>query len=441
MGKKMMCLTAVLGIICLLLLCGYRYRVYENRQQKQAMAAMQEDAMRSVIQPYVKLSYANKYLYDVDLGNKTKENIEKILQEYLSQYGKRSIQIYIQDKVFTYPMKQFSEQFFFRTGDGQKFTDSAKLADYIVNLQKDEDLESQYAIVQGKKQPDTLHVEVEHNYDDSAVQTICDTLYKLHYTAGMNAVMGQNMSITKSKDGTFLQTENIKKKIQKYLASDAAESLELRCKLSKLKPQWTTKKLEKCKTVIGEFTTRFSPYGNRGGNVSLGASRINGIFLYPGEEVSFDKLLHDNSDGRHFGSAPSYLNGRSVMTAGGGICQVSSTSYNALLRAGILPTKRFNHSMAVSYVPMGLDATISEGVKDMVVENTTDYPIYISAKTSGGTLQVQVHSDIRAKEGYTYEPRAVRLSQYRASAYLDKYKNGKKVESLYLHTDTYLPHH
>lgn len=440
MKKKIACVAAISGIICLLLLSGYRYRQYENEQQLKQAMAMQNETMRNIIRPYENVSYGNKSVYDISLDNKTKEQIENILRGQMERYSKRLVTIHVGKETFTYNMDDFSVNYYFCTSEGQRFTDAKELASYIVNMQKDEDIETQYAIVSNTQEPKALHVEVEHSYNEAVVDSICMTLYKLYYSMGTNASMKRNMAIEKSTNGTMLNTGKLNSKLKKYLESLEEEPFEMSCTTSVVKPEWTTADLKKCKSVIGEFSTRFNSYGNRGNNVSLGASRINGIFLYPGEQVSFDQLLHDNSDGRAFQEAPSYLNGQTVMTAGGGICQVSSTAYNAILRAGILPVKRFNHSMAVSYVPMGLDATISEGVKDMVLENTLDYPLFIEAVTNGGTLSVRVYSDKAAKGDYTYKPRAVKLSTYRASAYLDVYKAGKLQESIYLHTDTYLPH-
>lgn len=98
---------------------------------------------------------------------------------------------------------------------------------------------------------------------------------------------------------------------------------------------------------------------------------------------------------------------------------------------------RLPHSMSVHYVPLGLDAAISEGVKDLLVENTLDVPILIKAFTNGNTLTFQIVSYKGALKDYRYEPRSVVLSSLKAEAYLDIYKDDKLKESKFLHTDTY----
>lgn len=158
---------------------------------------------------------------------------------------------------------------------------------------------------------------------------------------------------------------------------------------------------------------------------------------FAGRKSVFDQVIHDSSDGQGFQAAGSYLNGQVVQTEGGGICQVSTTAYNAVLRAGILPVTRLPHSMPVHYVPLGLDAAISAGSKDLVIENTFDVPILIKAFTYGNELTFQIVSYEGVLNGYSYVPRAVKLSSLKAEAYLDIYKNGQLKESKLLHTDTY----
>lgn len=440
MKKKIACAIAVVLIFCLLLFGGFFYRQYENEAKVKEALAIKQETMRDMVEPYANLSYANKFIGDTSLSKMTKEKISGILQQEWDKFTNRQVVIRINKKEYNYDLSSFKVKPYFLTSDGKSFTDVDELAEYVVSLEKDADLETQYAIVCGNRQPKTLHIELCQDYSEARVTSVLETLYKLHYSEGSNAAFAKGLKLVKSTNGTKLLLKPLEKKLNRYLSSLKAESLEIVCHTATVKPEWTTAKLKQCENVIGEFSTTFTATGNRGNNVKLGASRVNGIFLYPGEQVSFDELLHDDSDGQHFLEAPSYLNGQSVMTAGGGICQVSSTCYNAILRAGILPVKRFNHSMSVSYVPMGLDATISEGVKDMVVENKLDYPMYLEATVIGGTLRVRIYSDKRAKGGYTYVPRAVQLSSLRAAAYLDKYKDGKLIESIYMHTDTYLPH-
>lgn len=138
------------------------------------------------------------------------------------------------------------------------------------------------------------------------------------------------------------------------------------------------------KDLLGTFTTSFSSSGKaRSANVSNGADLINGSVIYPGEEYSFyDNVKPFTYDNGYF-MAGSYLSGMVVDSMGGGICQVSTTLYNAVLMAELEVTERHNHSMIVTYTQVSGDAAISESAgKDFRFVNNTDYPIYIEGYTS-----------------------------------------------------------
>lgn len=135
--------------------------------------------------------------------------------------------------------------------------------------------------------------------------------------------------------------------------------------------------------LLGSFTTSYSSSGTaRSANVANGAALIDGSVIYPGEEFSFyDNVKPFTYDNGYF-MAGSYLSGMVVDSMGGGICQVSTTLYNAVLMAELEVTERHNHSMIVTYTQVSGDAAISESAgKDFRFVNNTDYPIYIEGIT------------------------------------------------------------
>lgn len=192
-------------------------------------------------------------------------------------------------------------------------------------------------------------------------------------------------------------------------------------------------------TKLSSFSTSFAPGGSRGTNVSLAASRLNGVLLGPGETLSVDKQILSRNKANGYMPAGSYENGRTVQTYGGGVCQVSTTLYGAVLRAGIVPVERNAHSMAVSYVPLGLDAAIAEGFKDLKVMNTYDKPIYVEGYTRGGTLTFNIYGNSGLLNGYTYKP-VSSANGLHATAKLQKIKDGSVVENIQLPSSSYRPH-
>lgn len=193
---------------------------------------------------------------------------------------------------------------------------------------------------------------------------------------------------------------------------------------------------------LSSFTTNYSSSGaSRKQNIKVGSSNINGTIILPGETMSVDKEMERRNKANGYAKAGSYLNGETVQTYGGGICQVSTTLYGAILRAGIIPVERNAHSMSVSYVPLGLDAAVSEGSKDLKIKNTYDSPIYIESISNGSSLTFNIYGKLGLMGGYTYKPMSSTSNNgLRAKSWLSKYKDGVEVEKISLFSSTYRPH-
>lgn len=158
------------------------------------------------------------------------------------------------------------------------------------------------------------------------------------------------------------------------------------------KAKHTKKELSAIKDVLGTFTTSYAgSTSGRCANVENGARLIDGTVLYPGESFSvYSKVAPFTADnGYHL--AGSYSNGQTVQTYGGGICQVSTTLYNAVLRAELKVTERSNHSMTVHYVPLSADAAISGTDKDLKFTNNLDCPVYIQGKAGGSSITFTIY--------------------------------------------------
>lgn len=149
-------------------------------------------------------------------------------------------------------------------------------------------------------------------------------------------------------------------------------------------PMGTEEELRRVTDLLGTFSTSFASSGKaRSENVRNGCSLIDGVTLYPGEEFSTYEMVSPFSEENGYYLAGSYLNGQVVDSLGGGICQVSTTLYNAVLLAELKVTERHNHSMIVTYVDPSADAAISESAgKDFRFVNSMDTPIYIEGYTT-----------------------------------------------------------
>ncbi len=157
-------------------------------------------------------------------------------------------------------------------------------------------------------------------------------------------------------------------------------------------PRGTEEELSVVKDLLGSFSTNYRSSGwGRAKNVENGASKINGTILYPGDELSVYELVNPFTQENGYELAGSYLNGETVESFGGGICQVSTTLYNAALEAELEITQRYNHSMIVTYVDLSADAAIAGTYKDLRLKNQYDFPIYIEGTCSNRNITFNIY--------------------------------------------------
>ena len=156
--------------------------------------------------------------------------------------------------------------------------------------------------------------------------------------------------------------------------------------------------------VLGTFSTYYGESGDgRTLNVESGANHIGGTLVQPGEEVSADDLMAPYTEENGYAMAASYENNEVVESMGGGICQVSTTLYNALLLAELEITERYEHSMLVSYVEPSMDAAIADDVKDLKFKNNKEDPIYIEAVLSDGNIGFNIYGKETRAENRSIE--------------------------------------
>ncbi len=150
---------------------------------------------------------------------------------------------------------------------------------------------------------------------------------------------------------------------------------------------------------LSTFTTAFNPGElNRSHNLYMAAIGINGSLVPPQGIFSFNKKVGMRTLEKGYKDAMVIVGTKFEPGLGGGVCQVSSTLYNACLLAGLDIVERNNHNLAVAYVPLGQDATVVYGVQDFKFKNNTTYPIYIRAVSGGGRLTINIYGDLASKK-------------------------------------------
>lgn len=159
------------------------------------------------------------------------------------------------------------------------------------------------------------------------------------------------------------------------------------------KPQKTVKDIgtEAFPDLLATFSTNYQASNvSRTTNLQLAAGKINGTVILPNEEFSYNKVVGERTISAGYKMAATYSNGQVVDGLGGGICQISSTLYDAVVMANLNVTTRRNHQFVTSYLPAGKDATVVWGSQDFKFVNTRKYPIRIVATVNGGVATVQI---------------------------------------------------
>lgn len=187
--------------------------------------------------------------------------------------------------------------------------------------------------------------------------------------------------------------------------------------------------------VLASYHTQYTP-GNRGHNITLAAGKLNGTLVKPNGIFSFNDTVGLRTAAAGYKVAGVILDGQLADGIGGGVCQVSSTLYNAILLAGLTPTARTSHALPSAYCPPGLDATVADGQIDLQFRNQLAHSIYLLTNADGHTLTVYILGTRADLGGKT-----IRLvsngSRFHPSVYRLYLAGGQVIEREFLHTDSY----
>ncbi|KUO74075.1 MAG: hypothetical protein APF77_23080 [Clostridia bacterium BRH_c25] len=196
--------------------------------------------------------------------------------------------------------------------------------------------------------------------------------------------------ITDEAEGRKLDVDKSYDLVKIQLEKTATEDVELAVDV--LEPEIKRADLENIKDNLGEYSTKFNAADvDRTHNIKIASSSASHILIKPGEVYSLDRIVGPRLAKHGYKEANVIINNELVPGIGGGVCQVSSTLYNAALLSNMKIVERKSHSLPSSYIPMGRDATISEGYIDLKFQNTTQYPIYIYGEVKGSWVKFSIY--------------------------------------------------
>ncbi|MDX7994937.1 VanW family protein [Bacillus subtilis] len=212
------------------------------------------------------------------------------------------------------------------------------------------------------------------------------------YREPINAVLNDHGSIVPGRVGYKLYQQAFMEKFYAYFYGQGPSKIEV--PEMNIYPKVDSELLAHISTQqLGQYVTYFnSSNKSRSHNISLSAKAIDNHVVFPNETFSFNQVVGMRTRNKGYKSAPIIVKGELSEGVGGGICQVSSTLFNAVDRAGLQIVQRYSHTRSVPYVPPGRDATVSWGGPDFRFQNQYNQPIVIRAKRYGGSMIITLYS-------------------------------------------------
>ena len=317
------------------------------------------------------------YVEDIDLSGLTEDEAEKKIEDYVATFGDARITLHAPEEG---EISASAAELGLKWGNHE-------ILDEALSFGRDGDILQCYKELRDLEYANKVY-RVSFDFDKNKIRSLIEENAEQYDQEAVNATLKKTengFEVTEGQTGRVVDRDGTTELVYDYLTGDwdgGACDLDMQVETSD--PQGTTEDLEKVKDVLGTFTTSYSTSGgDRSANVANGCNLINGCTIYPGEEFSAYEAVAPFTVDNGYHMAGSYLNGQVVDSLGGGICQVSTTLYNAVLQAELEVTERYNHSMIVTYVDPSADAAIAESSgKDFKFKNNLDYPIYIEGYTT-----------------------------------------------------------
>jgi len=326
----------------------------------------------------------NIYINGVAVGGMLPEEAETALQQSMELDRKVIGFVYNDSLVFSNTFVDFGAKYDFST-----------LVNEAFSLGRAGTRRERYAIIRKlENQSYEINGEAKYLYDEAAIPDRLEVVRAqatiLPTNASMKLEAGQFV-ITEGKEGRTPDIQAAAKQLKEILASRRPGQIILEMHL--VQPSYTAQHFENAQSLLGTFTGYFQDGSEsaRGVNIRLAAAKINNSVVYPGEVFSTSTALGSSNPESGYAMSSVIVDGRLVEDYGGGVCQVASVLYNALLFAELAIVQRNNHSMRVYYMEAGFDAAIAGDYMDLKFRNNTEYPILIEATAQNGSLQVKIH--------------------------------------------------
>ncbi len=323
---------------------------------------------------------------EVELSGMTADEARNVLNEHIARLSRRTLTVDVNGKTVSTTLADLGYA-----------SELEPVIEEALKIGKEGSLFANYARI---KEVAAEHkvFELAGNYSQKKLKNFVEKKCAAKCTKPKNSKISMEngtLVYTKSRQGETLDVDSTVQRIQTALAEQAeAAEVTVQAVVAVKEPDVSKKLASRCRDEIGKYATSFNA-GNvsRSKNVANAARLINGTVVYPGETFSVHDTISPMTEENGYYQAPSYSNGEVVDSIGGGVCQVSTTLYNALLLAELEIVERSPHSMVVTYVKPSMDAAIAGDYKDLKFRNNTDVPVFIEGGTVSGSVYFHIYGE------------------------------------------------
>lgn len=457
---------AIIALILLFTVSGAGvYRGYAVEKEKQVTEAIvieakaeaekvQDAQDKLIIDSWADKVYPGVTLMGVDLSGLTKAEVKSLLDtEVMNKLKGHTINISAKDKVFPLTLEKL-----------EIVLDSDKLAANAISYGKNLSDEEKLKKI-GSAEDATMDIAFEHN-EEKISEFIKSVTKEVNQEAKNATIKRANgaFSVTDHAEGRVVDADKLMNDIKNAL-TDLQPDQTIQAEIVVSQPRVTADALKKIDSQLSSYTTKYSTSAaGRKFNVGFAASKINGAVIMPGETFSYNQQVGPVTAAAGFQNAGVYIGDKVEEGIGGGLCQVSSTLYQAALHSNLGVEQRRNHSMAVSYLKPGMDAVVYSPYLDLKFVNRYEHPVYIYAYGDNSTLTVAVYGHKADMGGYEYkifsettsviQPKTIRkedptmfegeekvelkaVTGYTSKTYKQTLKDGKVVKTEQISNDSY----
>lgn len=412
------------------------------------------------VKKYDSVIYPNINIENISVENLTKKEAYLLLNNKISKTTlNKNILVHINEENYEINCKSLNLNF-----------NIAQAVNDAFSIGRHENLFKKYQMI---KNPNIYTIHLTFAYDTEILNSKLNSIAKNINIKEKNASIIKNnngqFQITKETIGYYLDQNYIAKQIPNLIKNSYnknSKNILLEAKIDKVIPRITSEILSTINSRLSSHITDFSrsSYGRKT-NITIATETVNSTVVMPGKIFSFNEIVGQTTEIKGYKKAKVIKNNKIIDDLGGGICQVSTTLFNAALKSNLSIIERSHHTLPSTYVPLGLDAAISSNYLDFKFKNTLDYPIYIEGYCKGGKVVFNIYSNNSLnKNSYSVETEVYEIVDnktnyiddsslspgierieiigtkgYKVKVYLTTYENGKKTSKKLLYDDYYKP--